>query len=140
MGYTLAHELGDDYRVFGSAFFSGKYVACAGEKENDIEVAQAHMPGGDTLERLLKEFADDSKNPNLLLDFTGPRANETVSWPGEMKMRLGEAGPQGGYDEVFVRQHPSAQFNGLIYLSEVTPSTILPEYFQFWSRASEQAG
>jgi hypothetical protein len=46
-----------------------------------------------------------------------------------MKMRIGETGSQGDYDEAFLRQSPDIQYDGLIFLAETTPIAVLPEYF-----------
>jgi hypothetical protein len=44
-------------------------------------------------------------------------------------MRLGEAGNQGSYEDSFIRQRPSEQYDGLLFVSESTEISILPEYY-----------
>lgn len=136
-GCYLANALAQDYKVIGSAFYHGQYLAAAGEREHESEVAVAHTPRSNAFEFFLHEFADAEGVPDLLLEF-GPRRSQAESpWPPELEMRSGEAGDQGGYDQAFLRQSPETQYDGLIFLTEATPITVLPEYF---IRAREKWG
>jgi erythromycin esterase len=129
MGCHLANELAGDYKVIGSTFYHGKYLAAAGERENESEVAVAHTPRSNAFEFFLHEFADAEGVPDLLLDLSLHGSQEKYPWPPDMEMRIGETGSQGDYDKAFMRQRPEIQYDGLIFLAETTPITVLPEYF-----------
>lgn len=129
MGCHLANELAEDYKVIGSAFFHGKYLATVGACETEGVVAVAHTPTSNAFEYFLHEFADAEGVPNLLLDFSPRGSQEKCPWPSDIKMRIGETGSQGDYDEAFLRQRPEIQYDGLIFLAETTPIAVLPEYF-----------
>ena len=131
MGSLLAEELGTGYRVIGSAFHHGTYLAAAGAREGQDEIAVAHIPRSNSFEYFLRLFADAEGVPDLLLDL-GPRGShgEASPWHADLELRIGEAGGQAEYEQSFTRQSPISQYDGLIFLSETTPIAVLPEYYE----------
>jgi erythromycin esterase len=130
-GHLLAQRLAGGYRVLGSAFHQGTYLAAPGPQPGQSEIAAAHVPRSSTFEHVLRRFAVAEGMPDLLLDLCGQGAQDGPSpWPAEMEMRLGEAGSQQEYEQSFTRQDPCAQFDGLIFVSEAAPVALLPEYYE----------
>ncbi len=131
MGSLLAEELGTGYRVIGSAFHHGTYLGAAGALEGQDEIAVAHNPRSHSFEHLVHLFAHAEGVPDLLLDLR-PRGShgEASPWPADLEMRIGEAGSQAEYEQSFTRQSPDSQYDGLIFLSEITPIVVLPEYYE----------
>ena len=131
MGSLLAEELGTGYRVIGSAFHHGTYLAAPGAREGQDETTVAHIPRSNSFEYFLHLFADAEGVPDFLLDF-GPRGShgKASPWDAELEMRIGEAGNQAEYEPSFTRQSPDSQYDGLIFLSETTPIAVLPEYYE----------
>jgi erythromycin esterase-like protein len=130
MGCDLAKELGADYKIIGSAFHHGRYLAAAGERASQDEVAVAHTPRSNALEFFLHAFAEAEGMSDFLLDMR-PRGShgDKGPWPADLEMRIGEAGTQGDYGQAFMRQKPERQYDGLIFITETTPITVLPEYY-----------
>jgi erythromycin esterase len=134
MGRLLAEELGTGYRVIGSAFHHGTYLAAPGAREGQDEIAVAHVPRSNSFEYFLRQFADAEGVPDLLLDL-GPRGSddsdgEASPWHADLELRIGEAGSQAEYEQSFTRQSPDSQYDGLIFLGETTPIAVLPEYYE----------
>lgn len=131
MGSLLAEELGTRYKVIGSAFHHGTYLGAAGAREGDDEIVVAHNPRSHSFEHFAQLFADAEGVPNLLLD-VGPRGlhPEASPWPADLQMRIGETGSQTDYEQSFTRQSLDSQYDGLIFLGEITPITVLPEYYE----------
>ena len=69
--------------------------------------------------------------PDLLLDLS-PRGSpgEASPWHADLEMRTGEAGSQAEYEQSFTRQCSYSQYDGLVFLSETTPISLLPEYYE----------
>ncbi|MDR3635448.1 MAG: erythromycin esterase family protein [Isosphaeraceae bacterium] len=131
MGSLLAEELGTGYRVIGSAFHHGTYLAAPGAREDQEEIAVAHVPRSHSFEYFLHLFADAEGVSDLLLDFS-PRGlhGETSPWHADLELRIGEAGSEAEYERSFTRQSPDSQYDGLIFLGETTPIAVLPEYYE----------
>jgi erythromycin esterase len=128
-GCDLATALGKDYKVIGSAFCQGSYLASAGEREDEADVAVAHHPKCSALEWHLNGFAEGEGARGLLIDLSPRDSKKKWPFPQGIEMRLGEAGSQGSYEETFLKQNPEAQYDGLIFLTEATPITVLPDYY-----------
>jgi erythromycin esterase-like protein len=138
MGHSLARELGDDYRAIGSAFYGGRYLALADYRPEDDLVEEAHTPGPLAVESVLRHLAAERRSPGLLVGFGGSDGRGSNSpWPDGVEMRLGEAGRKGNYGDSFVRLRPELQYDGLLFVGESSPITVLPGYFR---RATEQWG
>ena len=136
MGHRLARELGEDYRVIGSAFYGGRYLALAEYRPEDDLVEEAHTPGPLAVESVLRQVAAERRSLGLLVDLGGSDRRGCESpWPDGVEMRLGEAGRQGGYGDSFVRLRPELQYDGLLFVGESSPITVLPGYYR---RAAEQ--
>jgi len=133
MGSLLAEELGEKYCVMGSAFYEGNYLGTAGDSSpvNDV-IVDAHRPRSDTFEFSLNEFAKQTNTPGFLVDFEpNRRAGQTFPWPLEIRMNIGESGAKNSYDATFLPQRPSLQFDALLFFSQTTPTTVLPEYYVY---------
>jgi len=131
MGCLLARRLGNDYRAIGSAFHQGKYLAVAGDRPEEDQIAVAHTPGPLAFEHILQRVADDRQTAGLLLDLNERVAQRNeFPWQTGLEMRIGEAGAQGDYDASFMHQRPELQFDGLIFLKETTPISVLQDYYQ----------
>jgi len=130
MGCLLARQIGNNYRAISTAFHEGKYLAVAGGRPEQDQIVVAHTPGPLAFEHILKRVADDRQTPGLILEL-----NERVTqgsefpWQTGLEMRIGEGGEQGEYDASFVRQRPELQFDGLMFLKETTPITVLQGYY-----------
>jgi erythromycin esterase-like protein len=136
MGHSLARELGEDYRAIGSAFYGGRYLALAEYRPEDDLVEEAHTPGPLAVESVLRHLAAEQRSLGLLVGLGGSDRRGCVPpWPDGVEMRLGEAGRQGGYGESFVRLRPELQYDGLLFIGESSPITVLPGYYR---RATEQ--
>jgi erythromycin esterase len=131
MGCLLARQMGNDYRAIGTAFHGGKYLAVAGDRPEQDLIVVAHTPGPMAFEHILQRVADERHTPGLLVDLSERVAGRSeFPWQTGLEMRIGEAGAQGDYDASFMRQWPELQFDGLIFLKETTPITVLPGYYQ----------
>ena len=131
MGCLLARQIGNDYRAMGTAFHDGKYLAAAGERPEQDQIVVAHTSGPLAFEHILRRVSDDRQTPGLLLDLREGVAQESkFPWKTGLEMRIGEAGEQGDYDATFMHQRPDLQFDGLIFVKESTPVTILHGYYQ----------
>ncbi len=131
MGHHLARELGDDYRAIGSAFYCGQYLAHVEYRPEDDLVEDAHAPGPLAFESILQQVAADRQSRGLLFNLrkSDEQEPEFPSSKG-MEMRLGEAGRQGSYEACFVSQRPELQYDGLLFLRESSPMTVLPGYYR----------
>jgi len=131
MGCLLAKQLGSDYRAIGSAFYDGKYLAMAGDGPEQDQIVVAHTPDPRSFEYILQRVANDQQTPGLLLDLSrrAPHGSE-FPWQHGLEMRSGEAGNQGSYESSFTRQRPELQYDGMIFLKETSPITVLPGYYQ----------
>lgn len=105
MGRLLAEELGTGYRVIGSAFHHGTYLATPGVREGQDEIAAAHIPRSNSFEYFLHLFADAEGVPDLLLDL-GPRGShsEDSPWHADLELRIGETGSQAEYEQSFTHK------------------------------------
>jgi erythromycin esterase-like protein len=131
MGCLLARQIGNDYRVMGTAFHEGKYLAVAGERPEQDQIVAAHTSGPMAFEQMLWQIADDRRVPGLLLDLRESVAQGSqFPWETGLEMRIGEAGEQGDYDASFMRQRPDLQFDGLVFVKESAPVTILEGYYR----------
>jgi erythromycin esterase-like protein len=131
MGCLLARQMGNDYRAISTAFHEGKYLAVAGDRPEQDQIVVAHTPGPLAFEHILRRVADDRQTTGLLLEFSDRVARgREFPWPTGVEMRIGEAGAQGDYDASFMPQRPELQFDGLIFLKETTPITVLSGYYQ----------
>jgi erythromycin esterase-like protein len=136
MGHSLARELGEDYRAIGSAFHGGRYLALAEYRPEDDLVEEAHTPGPLAVESVLRGVAAERRSFGLLVGLGGSdRWGCEAPWPDGVEMRLGEAGRQGDYEHCFVRLRPELQYDGLLFVGESRPVTVLPGYYR---RAAEQ--
>ena len=131
MGCLLARQMGNDYRAISTAFHQGKYLAVAGDRPEQDQIVVARTPGPLAFEHILQQVADDRQTPGLLLDLSErvDRGSE-FPWQTGLEMRIGEAGEQGDNDAAFMRQRPDQQFDGLLFVKESTPVTILQGYHQ----------
>ena len=95
------------------------------------EVVVAYTPGPLAFEHILQRVADDRQTPGLLLEFSERVAQGSkFPWQTGLDMRIGEAGAPGDYDASFMRQRLELQFDGLMFLKETTPITVLQGYYQ----------
>jgi erythromycin esterase len=131
MGCLLARQFGGDYRAIGSAFYDGKYLAVAGDGPEQDQIVVAHTPDLRSFEYILQSVANDQQTPGLLLDLSRRAPHESAfPWQRGLEMRTGEAGNQGSYESSFTRQRPELQYDGMIFLKETSPITVLPGYYQ----------
>jgi erythromycin esterase-like protein len=131
MGCLLARQLGSDYRAIGSAFHDGQYLAVAGERPEQDQIVIAHTPGTLAFEHILQRVAEDRQTPGLLLDFSGWAAQGSAfPWQTGLEMRIGEAGTQGDYEASFMLQRPELQYDGMIFLKDTAPITVLRGYYE----------
>src|SRR5258708_17498629 len=91
----------------------------------------APIPKSNSFEYFLHLFADAEGVPDLLLDL-GPRGwhREATPWHSDLEMRIGEAGSQAEYEQSFTRQSPDSQYDGLIFLNEITPIEVLTDDYK----------
>jgi erythromycin esterase len=141
LGCFLRRQASDDYRVIGSLLHHGSYVASPGGSPADIEIAEAHIPRDDTWEHHCRLHCAAAGLPGAVVVFDAEsRKNETV-WMKQLRLRLGEVGAQGSYEDAFIRQSPCDQYDGLLFVSESTGISVLPEYFASararWNSESE---
>jgi erythromycin esterase-like protein len=121
MGSLLSNALGDSYRVVGSAFHHGTFLAMPGQ------IAEAQVARVGALEHLLHQFGTERCTPNFLIDFR----SESAPWAEGLRMNIGEAGSPRDYEETFLPQQPQQQFDALVYVSETSPTTVLEEYYGY---------
>ena len=131
MGCLLARQMGNDYRVIGSAFHHGRYLAVAGDRPEQDKVIVALTPGPLAFEHILQQVAHSRHAPGVLVDLGGhPAEGGEFPWPGGLEMRLGETGSQEDYQASFMHQRPELQYDGMIFLGETSPIAVLPLYYQ----------
>ena len=132
-GSLIAAELGDEYFAIGSAFYSGSYLAVAGNTPDETVIVESHLPREGAFEFLLHSYAVADKRPNFLLDIRTHRSSgENFPWPECLLMNLGEAAPQQSYEATFVSQSPQRQYDALLFVANTTPSEILDGYYRYW--------
>lgn len=132
MGHHLAQELGDNYGVVGTAFYAGQHLAFAEYRPEDDVVANSHTPGPLAVETLLQQIAVNRQSRGLLINLRKSDQRECeCPWADGIEMRLGEAGRPGDYAACFVTQHPDLQFDGLLFIEESSPITILPGLYHY---------
>lgn len=131
MGCILASQIGNDYVALSTAFHEGKYLAIAGDRPEEDQIVVANTPGPLAFEHILQRVADEQHTPGLLLDLRERLAQGSeLPWQTGLEMRIGEAGAQGDYEASFMRQRPELQYDGLIFIKETTPITVLQGYYQ----------
>src|SRR5262249_53576346 len=131
MGCLLASQMGNDYRAIGTAFHGGEYLAVEGGCPEQDQIVFAHVPSPMAFEHILQQVADERQIPGLLVDLSERVAGGSeFPWQTGLEMRIGEAGAQGDYDASFMQQRPQLQFDGLMFLKETTPVTVLQGYYQ----------
>jgi len=133
MGSLLADELGEKYCAIGSVFYEGNYLGIAGDSSsiNDV-IVDAHIPKADTLEFMLSDFSKRTDTSEFLVDFKDSRqTGQTFPWPPNLRMNIGEAGAKNSCDATFLPQRPSLQFDALLFLSQTTSISVLPEYYEY---------
>ncbi len=123
--------LDTDYRVIGSAFYEGCYLALAEYRPEDDLIEIAHTPRPLALESILQRIANDRQAPGLLLDFSDRLTHGTgIPSYDEFEMRIGESGHQGDYETCFMIQKPEVLSDGVMFVQETSPISVLPGYYR----------